>query len=239
MSWSYNIGSLFGFPIRVHISLIVFLAFILFSGGGLVGLALMTAVFASVVLHELGHALTARRLGVRIVDISLYPFGGMARMATNMRSSSDEIEVALMGPGVSLALAALLGLLAWLGDSGMLWMLAKINLMLGAFNLLPALPMDGGRVFRAYMARRIGFYRATALSARLARWLAAGLAVVGLFTSGWLIVLAALLLFMSLTEQVAARAREYMGDPGYDDLAARTYYDRFGRRVVIEWHDGP
>ncbi|HUU01729.1 MAG TPA: site-2 protease family protein [Myxococcota bacterium] len=235
MKWSYDIGRLFGFPIRMHVSLVIFLAFVLFSGGGLYGLALMIAVFASVVLHELGHALTARRLGVQIVDISLYPFGGMARMAANMRTSSDEIEVALMGPATSLALAAILGILAWVSASGSLWMLAKINLMLGVFNLLPALPMDGGRVFRAYLARRMGFYRATAVSARLARWLAASLAVLGLFTSGWLIVLAAFLLFMSLVEQAAARAREFMGDPGYDDTAAQAH--RFDRRIVVEWRD--
>ena len=94
MRWSYRIGNLFGFPIRVHISLLIFLGFVLFAGGGGYGLILMLAVFASVVLHELGHSLVARGLGVSIVDISLYPFGGMARMATAPKTSNDEIKVA-------------------------------------------------------------------------------------------------------------------------------------------------
>lgn len=279
MRWSYNIGRLFGFPVRLHLSLLIFLGFVLLSGGGLWGLAMMIAVFGSVMVHELGHALTARRLGIQIVDISLYPFGGMARMASDIRKSADEIEVALMGPATSLALAALVSALAWVSGWTSLWTLAKINLLLGAFNLLPALPMDGGRVFRAWLARRVGYYRATAYSARLARWLALVMAGLGLFVSGWLIVLAAFLLFMSLAEQAAARAREYMGDPGYDDTSARAhpfdplrrfaertgfrvpgsdwevidpgsstrpssdgphvYRDRFGRRIVVEWHDAP
>ena len=81
MRWSYRIGSLAGFPIRIHVSLLIFLAFVLFTGGGIRGLILMIAVFASVVAHELGHAVVARYRGMPIVDISLYPFGGMARMA--------------------------------------------------------------------------------------------------------------------------------------------------------------
>jgi Zn-dependent protease len=73
MRWSYYIGSLFGFPIRVHISLLIFLGIVLFTGGGIYGLVVMITVFASVILHELGHALVARSRGMKIVDISLYP----------------------------------------------------------------------------------------------------------------------------------------------------------------------
>jgi Zn-dependent protease len=231
MRWSYYIGSLFGFPIRVHISLLIFLVIVLLTGGGVYGLVLMIAVFASVVLHELGHALVARSRGMKIVDISLYPFGGMARMSTPPRTTRDEILMAAAGPAVSLVLAVIIGAVAWPTGIRILWLLAQINLLLGAFNLLPALPMDGGRIFRAYLARKMGFYRATTLAARVARWLALGLAVAGLFYSGWFLVLAAFLMFMAFAEEGAARAREYMGDPGYQDAPqqARPAFDPFRR----------
>ena len=269
-----------GFPVRVHVSLLIFLAFVLFTGSGFTGLVLMLAIFGSVLIHEVGHALMARSLGMQIVDISLYPFGGMARMATAPKTTGDEIKVAVMGPVTSLLLAVGLGAAAFITHVPTLWLLAQINLMLGVFNLLPALPMDGGRILRAYLARKRGFYKATAISARLARWLALAMAVAGLFYSGWLIVLAAFLLFMSLAEEASARAREYMGDPGYRDAPGkraafdplrrfaesagfkvqgsewevlddehpgprasgpgrRVYRDSAGRRIVVEWREGP
>jgi Zn-dependent protease len=231
MRWSYYIGSLFGFPIRVHISLLIFLAIVLLTGGGVYGLVLMIAVFASVILHELGHALVARSRGMKIVDISLYPFGGMARMATAPRTTRDEIFMAAAGPAVSLLLAAAFGVPAFFTGNYTLGLLARINLLLGAFNLLPALPMDGGRIFRAFLARKLGFYRATTIAARVARWLALALAVFGLFYSGWFLVLAAFLLFMAFAEEGAARARQYMGDPGYSDTPPQTrpVFDPFRR----------
>ena len=231
MRWSYYIGSLFKFPIRVHISLLIFLAIVLFTGGGVYGLVIMIAVFASVILHELGHALVARSRGMKIVDISLYPFGGMARMASAPKTTRDEILMAAAGPAVSLVLAVAIGVPAWLTGNYTLWLLAQINLLLGAFNLLPALPMDGGRIFRAFLARKMGFYRATTVAARVARWLALALAAVGLFYSGWFLVLAAFLLFMAFAEEGAARARQYMGDPGYQDTPQQTRpaFDPFRR----------
>ncbi len=231
MRWSYRLGTLFGFPIRMHMSLLIFLAFVLFSGGGLYGLILMLAVFGSVLLHELGHSVVARKLGLAIVDISLYPFGGMARMASAPKTSNDEIKVAAAGPVVSLLLAGGFALLGWLSASPLLAELARINLMLGVFNLLPALPMDGGRILRAYLAKRVGFYRATAQSARLARWLAGGLAVAGLVYSSWLLVLAIFLFVMALAEEGTAQARRFMGDPGYQDgpQAGRPVFDPFRR----------
>ncbi len=222
MRWSYYMGSIFGFPIRVHISLLIFLAIVLFTGGGVYGLVVTIAVFISVILHELGHALAARSLGMKIMDISLYPFGGMARMTSAPKTTRDEILMAAAGPAVSLILAVAIGVAAWLTGNYTLWLLAKINLMLGAFNLLPALPMDGGRILRAYLARKMGFYRATTVAARVARWLAMALAVFGVIYSGWFLVLAAFLLFLAFAEEGAARARQYLGDPGYQDAPRHT-----------------
>lgn len=231
MRWSFQVGTLFKIPVRVHWSMLLFLVFVLLQGGGPEGLLLMVGVFASVVVHEVGHALAARHYGLPIVDISLYPFGGMARLAAPPRTTTHEIVVALVGPATSLVLGGLCWLGGALSGSVFLLLLGRINLMLGGFNLLPALPMDGGRVLRAALARRLGFYRATSLSARVARFLAMGMAVWGLFGSGWFLLLAAFLLFMSLAEEASARARLFMGDPGYQDAPGHTRprYDPFRR----------
>ncbi len=217
MRWSYKLGTIFGFPIRVHVSLLIFMGFILMSGSGLFGLILMIAVFASVVLHELGHAVVARRFGLPIIDISLYPFGGMARMGAPPKTTRDEILMAAAGPAVSLAIALVFAVFGYLTGEYTILLLAEINLMLGLFNLVPALPMDGGRIFRAYLAKKRGFFKATTIAARLARWIAAMMAIAGVLYSGWLLILAAFLLFTSMAEEGAARARYFMGDPGYQD----------------------
>ena len=217
MRWSYKIAAPFGIPIRVHVSLLVFLGLVAAFWGGLGGLILMVAVFGSVVLHELGHALVARAKGLPIADISLYPFGGMARMLDAPRTTGVEIGVAAAGPLVSLALGLGFWGLSALSSSSELWLMAEVNLVLGIFNLLPALPMDGGRILRALLARKLGFFKATRIAARLARWLALAMAVAGLFWSGWLLVIAAFVLVTSLAEEGMAQARNYMGDPGYQD----------------------
>ncbi len=217
MRWSYKITTIFGIPVRVHISLLVFLGLVALFGGGVYGLILMSAVFGSVVVHELGHALVARSKGLPIADISLYPFGGMARMMAAPRTTKDEILVAAAGPVVSFILGLVFWAMAVATNSAELWLLSQVNLLLGGFNLLPALPMDGGRIFRAVVARRVGFYRATRAAVRLARWIALAMLVAGFIYSTWLVVIALFLLFASTSEEVMARARQYMGDPGYHD----------------------
>jgi Zn-dependent protease len=223
VGWSFKIASLFGIPIRLHWSLLVFLGLVAAWGGGLAGLALTGAVFTSVVLHELGHALTARRMGMPIADISLYPFGGMARLLGVPRTTRDEILVAAAGPAVSLLLALAFAGLAALSELELLRRLAEVNGMLAAFNLLPALPMDGGRILRAWLARRRGFYRATRLAARVARVLALCLGVAGLFLSPWLVALAFLMFLMTGAEEHAAEVRRFLGDPGYQDVPTASW----------------
>jgi len=217
MRWSYKIAAPFGIPVRVHLSLLVFLGMVAVFWGGLNGLVLMVAVFGSVILHELGHALVARAKGLPIGDISLYPFGGMARLLASPQTTGVEIGVAVAGPLVSLVLGLGFWGLAALSGSSALWLMAQVNLVLGAFNLLPALPMDGGRILRAVLARKVGFYRATRIAARLARWMALAMAAAGVVWSGWLLVIAAFVLVTSLAEEGMAQARQYMGDPGYQD----------------------
>ncbi|MCK5675798.1 MAG: M50 family metallopeptidase, partial [Verrucomicrobia bacterium] len=140
-----SIGSVFGIPIRLHISLLIVVAlFSIFSGAGLLAtLILAVGIFGSVALHELGHSVVARAKGGYIHEIVLYPFGGAAKISNIPKRPRDEILVALAGPAVSLLLALLFR------QFELLLFLGYLNGMLFFFNILPVFPMDGGRVLRA------------------------------------------------------------------------------------------
>lgn len=204
---SWRIGSLLGFPVELNPSFLLLLGVVLVASGGVSGVALVLLVFGSVLLHELGHAWTARRLGVDVAGIELSFFGGAAKMLRLPRSARDELWIAAAGPAVSLMLGGVglglreasgLALLGWLG-----W----VNVILAAFNLVPALPMDGGRILRALLSRRMSFLRATDLSVTVARGVA--VAFVGIALAGGplqLLVLAPLLWLMGSQERLLARA---------------------------------
>ena len=219
MRTSLSLGRILGFPVDVHFTLLILLAVVLLFGGGVAGVALVALTFASVLAHELGHSVVARRLRVPIAGITLYPFGGVARMSAMPRGPTDEILIAAAGPAVSLALAGGFAL-PWLVTGLPLFgELATVNAILGLFNLLPALPMDGGRIFRAALEGRMGHLGATRLAATVARWLAAAMGVVGLFTSPMLVLVALVVWFMAGAERRMAEADAVAGalDP---DLAA-------------------
>lgn len=208
-SRSFRLGALFGFPIHVNVTFLILLGVVGLTMGGFGAIAVVLLAFASVVLHELGHALVARHLGVHVPRIELHFFGGAAQMADHPRSSGDEIAISAAGPAVSFALAGLSLLLAQLTGAWLFTLLAQINLVIGAFNLIPALPMDGGRILRALLQRRMGFLRATELSANLARIIAVGLGIYGLASGHYyLAILAVLLWMMTGAELMAARFRE-------------------------------
>ncbi len=162
-------------PIRLHGSFLLLAALYVFSqlvSGGPVaaaGAALLgAAVFGSVLLHEMGHAWMARRFGIRTHSITLYPFGGLAALDREPETPRAEALVAIAGPAVNFALAAAALPLASLGMPGVDLFLA-VNLGLGLFNLLPAFPMDGGRVLRAWWTTRLGRTAATLKALRVAR----------------------------------------------------------------------
>jgi Zn-dependent protease len=156
---TWRLGRMFGFPVEINFSFLLLLAVVFVAYGGLAGVVVVGLAFASVLLHELGHALVARRLGVHVSGIELSFFGGAAKMVQLPRSANHEIAIAAAGPAVSLMLGGAglgLGALVQATPLGSLFgMIGWINLVLAGFNLIPALPMDGGRILRALLTRRM------------------------------------------------------------------------------------
>src|ERR671917_1639430 len=172
---SWRVGRIAGIEIRIDSSWVVIALLITYSmylrlsilyqelsGGGAVGLAILSAVlfFGSVLLHELAHALVAQARGIRVQDITLFLFGGATRARVDSRGPGDEFLIALVGPLTSGLLAGLFGLVAGLGRdllsrplAGTLGYLAWTNLILAGFNLVPGFPLDGGRLLRAALWR--------------------------------------------------------------------------------------
>lgn len=221
MKLNYKLGRLAGIDVYVHVTFLALLGWIglsrLFAGegmlGAVVGVTLMVMLFGIVVLHELGHALAARRYGIPTVDITLYPIGGVARLARMPSKPVQELVVALAGPAVNLALAALFALgLVFAPPSpllaSLLYWLVGANVVLLAFNLLPAFPMDGGRVLRALLATRVGRLKATETAARVGRWMALLLGAAGLFYNPMLILIALFVWFSGTAELRAVQAAE-------------------------------
>ncbi len=204
---SYRIGTLFGFPIEINLSFLILLGFALLWWGGLAGVAIILVAFGSVLLHELGHALMARKLGVRVAGIELHFFGGAAKMVQQPRSASDEILIAAAGPAVSFALGGLGFVAAALTGVWVFGMFGWLNTIIGAFNLVPALPMDGGRIFRALLTRKMSFFKATETAVYVARGFSILLGVIGLATMHlYLVMLAVMIWFMGSAElQIAKR----------------------------------
>jgi Zn-dependent protease len=213
---SFRLGSLLGFPIHVNLTFLILLGVVGLTMGGVAAIAVVLLAFTSVLLHELGHALVARHLGVRVPRIELHFFGGAAEMADQPRSAGDEVAIAAAGPAVSFGLAGLSLLLAQLTGAALFSQLAWINVILGAFNLIPALPMDGGRILRALLSRRMGYLRATEISVYAARVFAVGLGIFGIATTQlYLPLLAVVLWLMSSGElRAAGQLQGYARDPG-------------------------
>lgn len=211
----WRLGRMFGFPVEINLSFLLLLALVFVAYGGLAGVLVVGLAFGSVLLHELGHALVARRLGVHVSGIELSFFGGAAKMVQMPRSANHEIAIAAAGPAVSLMLAGaglgLGGVLHATLPGQLLGMIGWINLVIAGFNLIPALPMDGGRILRALLTRRMDFVRATDVAVNVARVAAIVFAVIGLRDllhggSFQLLVLAPLLWIMGSRERMLARA---------------------------------
>jgi Zn-dependent protease len=203
---SWRLGKLLGFPIEINLSFLILLGIAFIAFPGVDGLLAVGIAFASVVLHELGHAVVARQLGVHVAGIELGFLGGAAKMTNLPRTPRHELMIAAAGPAVSLMLGgAFIGVAAVLG-SHFLGVVGWINLVIAGFNLIPALPMDGGRILRALLVPRFGYVRATDIAVTVARVAAIGFGILGL-TAGMyqLLVLAPFLWIMGTRERMIAR----------------------------------
>jgi Zn-dependent protease len=219
----WRIGTLLGFPVEINLTFLLLLGFVYLWMGGVAGLIVVAIAFTSVLLHELGHAVVARQLGVHVSGIELHFFGGAAKMGEMPRAPNHEIAIAAAGPIVSLVLAALgLGI----GMAAGAWFIVAIgwiNLTIALFNLIPALPMDGGRILRALLTKRMDYVRATDVAVSIARVVAVAFAVFGLMAGMYqLALLAPFLWVMGTNERRMARAIPRR----YDPYASRGYTTR-------------
>ncbi len=201
---SFEIFRVLGIPVRVHSSLLFFLVvagLVFGQGGGLAGI-LMTIiflglVFSFVLLHELGHAVVARANGVGVRRITLHPLGGIAALTHMPRDPRKEMAIAIAGPAVNFVLAGVFGAAYFLFPIELLRLLVTVNLVLGLFNLLPGFPMDGGRILRAWLARRRPYDEATRIAARTGQVVAVLMGVVGLVTMHLMLVMIAVFIFVA------------------------------------------
>lgn len=229
MKWSYRVGQWFGIGVYIHLTFGLLLGWVALSSlaatgsvaATLLSVVFVVALFGFVVLHEYGHALTARHFGIRTRDITLYPIGGVAALERMPDSPRQQALIAIAGPAVNFVLAGTLATIGWLFGldpleswgtsqaagplSELLSLLVTANLVLGSFNLLPALPMDGGRLFKALLSIRMDAQRATAIAARVARVVAVAMALYGLFGEPGRPMLVAIAAFVWFTAAAEAR----------------------------------
>ncbi|MEO5717630.1 MAG: site-2 protease family protein [Chthoniobacterales bacterium] len=231
MRWTFPIGRIAGIGLRIHGTFFLLLAwvgFIYYRDGGTVaavdGLIFILLIFLCVVLHEFGHALAARRYGIKTRDITLLPIGGLARLERMPDEPREEVVVALAGPAVNIVIAAALWIVIGL-TSGipapaimehtgvpLALRLFAVNIWLVLFNMIPAFPMDGGRVLRALLAMRMNYARATQVAASIGQGIAFVFFVIGLWWNPLLLLIAVFVYFGASSELALAQMRSISKD---------------------------
>jgi len=227
VKWSFQVARIAGIDVRVHATFLLLLAWFgmayYFDGGldaMILGLSFIVLLFVCVVLHEFGHALAARAYGIRTPDITLLPIGGVARLERMPDKPWQEFVVALAGPAVNVVIAFALYLVIGRdlhlgdvaavdrGDGDLLSKLLAINIILVVFNLVPAFPMDGGRVLRSLLATRMKYARATRIAASIGQVVAVLFGILGLMGNPMLLFIAVFVFFGAQQEALFATAKE-------------------------------
>src|SRR5512133_3537146 len=231
MKWQWKLGRFAGIDVFVHATFLLLIGWIGYSywlqyetiAKVAEGILFILALFLCVVLHKYGHALTARHYGIKTRDITLYPIGGVARLERMPEKPIEELWVALMGPAANVVIAA--GLFAYLtvtyplvpltdltvASGSFAERLMTVNLSLVLFNLIPAFPMDGGRVLRALLAMRMEYVRATQIAANIGQGLALVFGFVGLFSNPFLLFIAFFVWIGASQEAGAAQVKNTVG----------------------------
>jgi len=233
MGGAFKIGRFSGIDVRVHWTFFLLLTFFAFIGyqtsgspvGALTATAMIVALFVCVLLHEFGHSLVAQRLGIGIHSITLLPLGGVSNLESLPEKPADEVKITLAGPLVNVVLAPIffgVGLLfgavprlpaelfTGVGSVGQFFFyLGYVNVVLAVFNLLPAFPLDGGRILRALLATRLGALRATDISSAVGKLFAVAFFLIGLISGNLLLALVAVFIYFGATgESQMVRQRE-------------------------------
>ena len=253
MKWSWKVGHVAGIGVFVHWTFLLLIAWVVYylyawEGKGLAGIVhgilFVLAIFGCIVLHELGHALTARRFGIQTRDITLLPIGGVARLERMPENPVQELWVALAGPAVNAAIAGVLfavisvrlwitassdpelysdTLRVFLAGHSPLFNLLAVNLLLAVFNLIPAFPMDGGRVLRALLAQRLDYVLATQIAASIGQTLAIAFGILGFFSHNPLWLFIALFVYLGAEQEAhMVRVRSVMrGVPVREAMVTR------------------
>ena len=239
LGWSINLFKVFGIQLAVHASFLLLLAYYGYDGwvdGGVPGLCwsvgLIVLFFACVILHELGHSLTARRYGVRTARILLLPIGGMAELDQIPRKPSAELLITVAGPAVNFVLVAILLPFAWRGffsdtdlavysATGLAGQLCVANLVMGCFNLVPVFPMDGGRIFRALLAIRLPYLTATYWAVMVGRVLAVLFASWALYRGNYMLGALFMFIFFAGTAEYRQTLRRDQEEAYWAEMARR------------------
>ena len=224
LKYSLNLGRVFGIKLQVHWTFLLLIGWLVFSGidrgdttiAILWNICFVLSIFACVVLHELGHSLTARRYGISTRKITLLPIGGLAGLERIPEEPKKELLVAVAGPAVNVVIAALLwivvpvenfmgqgpGALSRVNSNNFLFLLLSANVVLVIFNAIPAFPMDGGRVLRALLAMKMNRVKATQIASGLGQLLALGFFFFGLLYNPFLVLIAIFVYFGARSESM-------------------------------------
>ena len=208
MRWSFPVGKLFDIPIRVHYTFLLLLALIWYAkstvsgpAAGFQSVVFWALIFLCVLFHEFGHSLVAKSYGLEVASIILLPIGGVSQITEIPRDPMKEVSITIAGPIVNFLIAAILFLFGKLADPSLQFSNLSLqsgstmvdlfwaNVMLGLFNIIPAYPMDGGRILRGIIALKKGYVEATRLAADVGKLFAVAFIVVGFFYNLWLILI--------------------------------------------------